>query len=502
MAMEPVYIEKFIVPDTKLRFLPVTEKSWPLNMASHQDDPIFLEEFGYVEEEYLVSGLANVYAWEGTVGRPKIRTAGCPYCTRIIVRKPADVKQFSGSVMVEMMHNGGDIDNPCAGWATSFEHIISSGDAYVGISVSGATFKALKNFDSERYADISYKNPLPPEQRRPFGNMALSPDQEKNVRGGVQIDDSDREKGMDFDMVSQVAAMIKRGMPGTPFEGYAAKRAYLVGVTFGEIPCYVSSILPYAMVEGDKPAYDGFIIYMSGRAGNLNREEGVLSWDDPRCKCGGIVPVVRIQTSGELRGVDPHPLWACMYRSENSDEPGNLGRWYEVAGASLKFSARRGVSTFPSSEEIIKAGVEEANKRWNALHTTMIPGLNVSIMQHIIACTYRNLKDWSIKGISLPQAPVIEMTGGYPDGEPMLDESGNQIGGVRSHYVDIPIASYSEDGTITPFSSEMLKGLYGSKENWLIKVSERLHEMVEERWILAEGAKMLLKEAEDTNWPT
>ena len=255
------------------------------------------------------------------------------------------------------------------------------------------------------------------------------------------------------------------------------------------------------MVEGDQPVYDGLIIYMSGRAGNLNREEGALSWDDPRCICGGIVPIVRIQTSGELRGVDPHPLWACMYRSKNSDEPGNLGRWYEVAGASLKFSARRGISTFPSPEEIKKADVEEANNRPNALHTENIPGLNVSIMQHIIACTYRNLKDWSLSGTPLPIAPVIEMTGGYPDGEPVLDVNGNQTGGVRSHYVDVPIAAYYEDGTITPFSIEKLMALYGSRDIWLAKVKKRLDIMVNERWILPEGARMLLHEAEETAWP-
>ncbi len=495
------YIEKFIVPDPELRLLPVTETSWPLNMACHQEDPIILEDYGYVEEEYLVSGLANVYAWEGTTGNPKIKSSGCPYCTRIIVRKPANASKFSGNVLVEMMHNSGEIDNPCAGWATSFEHILSSGDGYVGISVSGATFKALKNFDSKRYADLSFQNPIPPELRRPVGNMASSPDQIEKIRGGAQTDAPEREKGLDFDMVSQVGAMLKRGNPGTPFAGHGAKHTYLIGVTFGEIPCYASAILPFAMVKGDQPVYDGLIIYMSGRAGNLNREEGALPWDDPRCICGGIVPIVRIQTSGELRGVDPHPLWACMYRSENSDEPGKLGRWYEVAGASLKFSARRGVSAYPSENEIKKAGVEEVNKRNNALRSTNIPGLNVSVMQHIITCTYRNLKDWSISRIPLPEAPVIEMTGGYPDGEPVLDVNGNQIGGVRSHYVDVPIAAYYEDGTITPFSIEKLTELYGSRENWLAKVKERLDIMVNERWILPEGARMLLHEAEETPWP-
>lgn len=495
-----VYIERFTVPDPDVTYLPVTKSSYPLNMACRQTDPIDLGKYGYVEEEYLVSGPANVYAWKGTSGRPRIRSSNCPYCTRIIVRKPASASSFSGSVMVEMMHGGCKIDNPSIGWGTSFEHILESGDAYVGISVAGTTFKALKEFDSARYAALEMKNPLPPEERGPYGNMASSPDQLESAKGGVMEDDPGREKGLDMDMVSQVAAMIKRGKKGTPFHGYGAERAYLIGVTFGEIPCYVSAVLPYSMLVGDTPVYDGVIIYMSGRAGNLNREEDALSWDDPRCKCGGPVPIVRIQTAGDLRGTEPHPLWACMYRCGNSDEPGNLSRCYEVAGASLRFCARSDVMVYPGPEEIKAAGVDNIDHESNSLRGYRGPGPRVSVMQHILACTFRNLKDWTEKGIPLPAAPYIEMTGGYPDADFVLDDHGNQKGGVRSHYVDVPAATYLDNGDIIPFTSKKLSEMYGTRENWLRRVSDRLDRMVKERWILEAGAKALFAEAERMPW--
>src|SRR3954471_13076936 len=52
-------------------------------------------DFGYVTEEYFVSGTV-------TVG-----TATPAYKTRILVRRPADVQRFSGIVVSEVMHSNG-----------------------------------------------------------------------------------------------------------------------------------------------------------------------------------------------------------------------------------------------------------------------------------------------------------------------------------------------------------------------------------------------------------
>ena len=41
------WIETFIVPDPDIEQLAITEDSYPLNMALHQEDPIRLEEYGY-----------------------------------------------------------------------------------------------------------------------------------------------------------------------------------------------------------------------------------------------------------------------------------------------------------------------------------------------------------------------------------------------------------------------------------------------------------------------
>src|SRR5512137_1892950 len=78
--------------------LPVTADSYPFGAADHTGVPTDLKKIGYVEEEFLVSGKANVYEWPEQ-GTAVVRTANAPYTTRILVRRPAGKSKFSGNVI-------------------------------------------------------------------------------------------------------------------------------------------------------------------------------------------------------------------------------------------------------------------------------------------------------------------------------------------------------------------------------------------------------------------
>ena len=58
--------------------LPVSATSYPFGAADHQLVPQDLRKHGYVDEEYLVSGTANVYDWPAT-GPAVVRTPNAPY---------------------------------------------------------------------------------------------------------------------------------------------------------------------------------------------------------------------------------------------------------------------------------------------------------------------------------------------------------------------------------------------------------------------------------------
>src|SRR5450755_1015026 len=76
-------------PVPKAKLIPTTAASYPFGAANHTRIPEDLAKIGYVEEEYLLSGTANVYDWPKP-GPAVVRTANAPYTTRLIVRRPAN----------------------------------------------------------------------------------------------------------------------------------------------------------------------------------------------------------------------------------------------------------------------------------------------------------------------------------------------------------------------------------------------------------------------------
>src|SRR6476619_3083252 len=83
--------------------IPVTADSYPFMDAAHSLVPFDLSKYGYVEEEFIVSGTANVYDWAAD-GALTVKTPGVPYGTRILVRRPVDPGRFSGDVIVESLN--------------------------------------------------------------------------------------------------------------------------------------------------------------------------------------------------------------------------------------------------------------------------------------------------------------------------------------------------------------------------------------------------------------
>ena len=69
--------------------VPVTADSYPLMVANKTQNPIDLSKFGYIEEEYFISGRANVHDL-GADNALMVKTPDMPYTTRILVRRAID----------------------------------------------------------------------------------------------------------------------------------------------------------------------------------------------------------------------------------------------------------------------------------------------------------------------------------------------------------------------------------------------------------------------------
>ena len=106
----------------------------------------------YVEQEFFVEGTANSYTTSATANAT-LASSGHPYRTRIVVRRPADQKDFNGVVVVEWSNvtNGFDAENV---WFFGWEHFLHAGYAWVGVSAQHVGVDRLKTWSPSRYGSL------------------------------------------------------------------------------------------------------------------------------------------------------------------------------------------------------------------------------------------------------------------------------------------------------------------------------------------------------------
>jgi len=180
----------------------VTDTSHPFGAADHTLKPQDLPSYGYVEEEYFISGKSNVYNWSAR-DKLEIRTPDAPYTTRVLIRRPKDKENFSGNIVVEML-NPSNLFDLNIGWAISHTQMLRNGDAWVGITAKPISVVTLKQFDPERYALLSWRNPLPLNDAN---NCEVS--RRDTVR--------ETENGLVWDIYSQVAMWLRSNESSNPF---------------------------------------------------------------------------------------------------------------------------------------------------------------------------------------------------------------------------------------------------------------------------------------------
>jgi hypothetical protein len=103
--------------------------------------PSTLAAHDYVEQEFSASGTAHAFRATASPSDGKwsiTPTSSAPYATRILVRRPANPKNFSGTVIVEWMNESAGESAP--DWDYLNPEIMNAHDAWVGVS---AQYSAL-----------------------------------------------------------------------------------------------------------------------------------------------------------------------------------------------------------------------------------------------------------------------------------------------------------------------------------------------------------------------
>lgn len=453
--------------------VPVTADSYPFLAAEHNLVPFDLAKHGYVEQEFIVTGTANVYSWAAD-GSLKVKTPNAPYGTRILVRRPARAGKFSGVVVVEPMGAARRFD-----WAMMYgylnEHMMENGDAWVGITMP-ASSDGLKKFDPTRYAAVSFANPNPGEAC-------------PGVKGGP----SAMEDGLRWDMMSQVGALLKSySLPGSPFAGFGVEWLYMT-TQFADVVTYLDAIHPHARLANGKPVYDGYLLRNPGAPSRISQCDPAPGQNDPRRVVAKVdVPVIEVSAQGEV-------VAGQAQRRPDSDEPGNRFRRYEIAGASHidHFAYDRGFPTF--ADQARTGGSVQGTPDWpfNAPCDPAIPLSTDPRLVYAYDAALVALDNWAEKGTPAPRSGVIEVK----DGAVVLDQAGNGVGGVRSPWVDVPAATYfttspgpgtcAELGHTVAFDKARMDALYGSEKNYRTKFNQSVDQLVKAGWFTeADGKKI------------
>jgi Alpha/beta hydrolase domain len=433
---------------------------------------------GYVAEELFISGSASSYgatAELGPDGRWTVSPAAtADYATRIVVLTPSDLSRFNGTVLVEWLNVSGGIDAPAV-WMMAHREMLRAGYAYVAVSAQRVGVEggenmmgidmSLKSQDAQRYSSLHH----------PGDAYA-------------------------YDIFSQAGRLARNA---DVLRGLHAEHVIALGESQSALflTTYINAVDPLARV------YDGFLVHSRfGPAAPLdggsifevletNSSQAVAFRPDLR------VPLVTIITETDLFGGRRQGYHAAR-------QPDNQRlRVWEIAGTAHADNYTIQVAPIDTGSAAL-ADVVAAYAPTNMLMGQQLEHcINFAPQHHyVLQAALSQLRDWVSTGRPPPGGPLIEL-----DGElPILDEYGLARGGVRTPWVDVPIARTSgvgsEESTMSSifgsgelFDAATVRGLYpGGASDYLERFTASLDATIQSGFVLPADREEILELAAAT----
>lgn len=449
----------------EMKFVPTTETSKPFVGAK---DRCGFDKLGYVEDEYFLSGTANVYD-EDPEHKVHAVCESAPYTTRVMIRRPESVEKFSGNVVIEVVNSTANMDIDRM-WISTWPYLTRNGDIYIGISSKGNTVDALKTYDPERYAPINWANPTPDkvysdEILHPHGYVTFMPQY---------------ETGLFWDMLIDLVELLRSDREENPLSKYGKKWLYLAGwsQSTGYVNRFITSFAyDDRFRKGGAPFFDGYVA-AGGAAwlAPLNNEQIIDNGKELHSGVAGArEPLMIINTESE----NTSAFWYGDF-----DEPEFKARTWQLAGTShdsqytlLDYYGDEDLSLFINT-------LGRSNNKF-----TGVEGEALEVLYDFVFCAaMKALYLWAREGMPAPHAPKIETFIARPENPShgifdsrvtnLTDAFGNCRGGIRVPSVVYPTARYqsysvNEDGVICqtfgtafPFSATLLQELYGDAEHY------------------------------------
>jgi len=436
----------------------------------------------YTAEEFFVSGTATSYAPTvplGSDGRWRVSpSATADYTTRMVVLSPREPARFNGTALVEWLNVSGGIDAPAV-WMMAHREIVRAGYAYIAVSAQrvgidgGASLlgvdMSLKNQDPTRYAPLHHPG-----------------------------------DAFSYDIFSQIGGVIRTaGRTGVLGE-LRAERVIALGESQSAmfLTTYVNALDPLA------ETYDGFFVH--SRFGPAAPLEGSSIFDEAGAPQAVAfrpdvrVPLLTIITETDLFGGAREGYYFAR-------QPDNQRlRVWEIAGAAHADNYTVQVAPIDSGSAPL-ADIVAAYVPTNMLMGQQLSHhINFAPQHHYVAqAALAALNTWVRTGEPAPGASPMQVRD-FAGPQPVPDDNGLVRGGVRTPWVDIPVARTSglggEEsimsslfGTGELFDDDTLRRLYpGGVTEYLERFTIALDASISRGFILAADRAEILKLAAAT----
>jgi hypothetical protein len=416
---------------------------------------------GYVQHEYVAAGTATAYKPSSPItndGRWNFEPdTTAPYRTRVLIRRPADLTAFSGTVIVEFLNVSGGLDaNP--DYSNLEAEITRSGDAWVGVSAQrigvegGPVLVRTPGYDNILGKGLKGVDP---------------------ARYGSLVHPGD---GYAFDIFTQVARAIREG--GIPLGGATPKFVLAAGQSQAAfaLTTYYDGVQPLTH------EFDGFFIHSRAAVG-LSLAAPGKSADIAGSLGNPVTPIFRTDLSAPVLDVQSETdvtilLKSALVRQPDSDR----FRLWEIAGTSHAdaYVIGRVASTLNCGGPI-----------------------NNGPMNVVAKAALHHLKEWVEAGILPPVAPRLELTTAATTAL-LLDADGIAVGGIRTPPLDVPVdvlsgkSNGSTDlicillGASTPLAPARLAELYASRAVYEQKYASATDAAIEAGFVLEADRQALL----------
>lgn len=422
-----------------------------------------MESVGYREDEFILSGTAVSYMAKGggalaSDGEWAVEAdeGSAPYVTRAIVYRPIKAESFNGTVIVEWMNvTSGSDSSPV--WIYTHNELIREGYVLISLSAQAVGVESTKAMDPSRYARLQH----------PGDNYS-------------------------YDMFSQAgqavwdhAEILLDGLQPQRLLGAGESQSAYRLVT------YANAVHPLVTV------YDGFLLHSRlANAAPLSAADDVSGSTAIRADLG--VPVLMFQTETDVNQVTRQPE-TPMYRL------------WEVAGTA-HFDAYGGGTGLNDSGDgqgavqAIETLLNPPDTVFGFIHCDK--PINAGPMSFVLSAAVHELNEWVRTGTPPASADLLQATD-FALYNPVFtrDEFGNTRGGIRTPFVDVPLAALSGTGntggngfcllfgTTEPLSEAVLETLYPTQQAFVDAWTEAVESSVSKGHIRPIDGQALIEAA-------